>query len=1073
VSPSPEWSEGQLLNDEFVVKARLGRGGMGVVHLVERRGAGHRFAVKTIPMEALHDDESRRIFARELQNLIDLPKHPHLTAYRFFRTIEGRYALFMELAENGSLEQWIRENRLSTPEQMLDVAIQVAWGLHAVHMLGLVHQDVKPANILMCEAGLAKISDFGLARTFTAANRKVNATDATGEKATAPYRSPEQANGRSVTHASDIWSWGLTVFAMFTGEATWNAGEIAPEMFEHYLETTVERLDRPAMPLGLGEVLRRCFAVDPKDRWPSMTDVAENVIHIYERTNARPYNRKAPSAAAPRLAAIMQDRMTMSGVQWDSPQKWLAKALHAEGRQVVEIEGLVSASDGSRRAQAVADLAQYDDARRRFEQLVAGGRKDLEPDLGELYRHMSLAHEGAGDLPGASSLLDCAITILEGQHRMRGTNSLVCDLAITYLRKGFVLSELTKAVAAAEYYDRAIETYNDAFDLDQKDEHADILGKALMNRAVSRAMGSNYRAALLDFDQGIMSYTNLVERKGREELRLDLARALVNKANVTGNLGRNLEACSLYGDAIKIYERGNIPETFRGMAVALGDSIIHELHAPKAALFDVCKFELAIAHVNKAATHETLGEFHIARDNSMRAIQIFEDMLQQEGRIEVAPHLARGFTVNANATRMLGDPRAAMRVHDRAIELFKNVVERQGRWELSNALGVAYIAKADTAMSLGEIALADIFADYAVDLYANLVQQEGRTELYHEMATAYLSKASVLHQTGHHEDAVRMFDHAIGIYIDLVENKGRSELAGYFANVLKTKAITVRAMGDNAGAVTLYDRSIELYEELVGRDQRCELSLQLSTAYVNKANVLDAVGNAKGAIALYDKGIAIRERLVFSYGRTEVTPRLAMAYLNKSCGLSSLGEHKEALLLCQRAVQIYQRLISEGGRDDLEVDLARANMNCCLLLLPLGDRSRAIRDARVPLAFLRAECERTNRSDIRAFVDHAEKRFASAAPSAAETRQRIESSRLRVFRCMNPACVFQAHVSGTQTGVDVMRCPLCSEMAIALDTARPVFRCTKCRDVFWLSGSANAAEQCSKCGATARRSEKA
>jgi serine/threonine protein kinase len=77
-----------------------------------------------------------------LQTWLDLPEHPHLVACRFFRTVGTELAIFAEYVEGGSLEHWIKERRLTQLEQILDVAIQFAWGLHAAHELGLVHQDV-------------------------------------------------------------------------------------------------------------------------------------------------------------------------------------------------------------------------------------------------------------------------------------------------------------------------------------------------------------------------------------------------------------------------------------------------------------------------------------------------------------------------------------------------------------------------------------------------------------------------------------------------------------------------------------------------------------------------------------------------------------------------------------------------------------------------------------------------------------------------------------------------------------------------------------------------------------------
>ena len=147
------WEPGQLLLDDFEVQQVLGQGGMGKVYLVRSRTTAMEFAVKHA---LIKDDNNRQNFLSELQTWIDLPEHPHIAACRFFRTIGDEIAIFSEYVGGGTLADWIRDRRLTTLEQILDVAIQFAWGLQALHEHGLIHQDVKPGNVLMTTEGIAK-----------------------------------------------------------------------------------------------------------------------------------------------------------------------------------------------------------------------------------------------------------------------------------------------------------------------------------------------------------------------------------------------------------------------------------------------------------------------------------------------------------------------------------------------------------------------------------------------------------------------------------------------------------------------------------------------------------------------------------------------------------------------------------------------------------------------------------------------------------------------------------------------------------------------------------------------------
>jgi predicted Zn finger-like uncharacterized protein len=214
VSPaSSVWADGQSVLDDFVVERKLGQGGMGAVYLARSRSNGQRFAVKTVLEDRLGDPASRRHFLDELQTWIDLPEHPHLAACRFFRTVGDQVVIFAEFVEGGSLAEWIRDRKLTRLDQVLDVAIQFAWGLHAAHELGLIHQDVKPGNVLLTAEGVVRVTDFGLARARATAEASTGG--AAGHSIlvswggmTPAYCSPEQAEGQPLSRRTDVWSWG-------------------------------------------------------------------------------------------------------------------------------------------------------------------------------------------------------------------------------------------------------------------------------------------------------------------------------------------------------------------------------------------------------------------------------------------------------------------------------------------------------------------------------------------------------------------------------------------------------------------------------------------------------------------------------------------------------------------------------------------------------------------------------------------------------------------------------------------------------------------------------------------------
>ncbi len=159
------WRAGDLVLGLYEVVGVLGEGGMGRVYRVHHRGWDLDLAVK-VPLPAvLEDAGGADLFEREAETWVNLGLHPHVVTCHYVRRVEGLPLVFAEYADGGSLHDALKTRRLDSVEAILDVAIQFAWGLDHAHQQGLVHRDVKPANVMLTADGLAKVTDFGLARS--------------------------------------------------------------------------------------------------------------------------------------------------------------------------------------------------------------------------------------------------------------------------------------------------------------------------------------------------------------------------------------------------------------------------------------------------------------------------------------------------------------------------------------------------------------------------------------------------------------------------------------------------------------------------------------------------------------------------------------------------------------------------------------------------------------------------------------------------------------------------------------------------------------------------------------------
>jgi len=300
------WQVGDVIANRYEVRALLGEGGMGTVHLVHHRDWHIDLAVKSPRPGILSRAGGAENFEREAETWVGLGLHPHTVSCYYVRRLGGIPRVFAEFVPGGSLSDWIRTGKLyagsraTALERMLDIAVQFAWGLHYSHETSLIHQDVKPANVMMTPDGIAKVTDFGLARARPMAGGP--GTDGAGTVVvdkvgmTPAYASPEQASGGSLTRRTDLWSWGVSILEMFTGEVTWPSGTVVAGALDAYLASGPEREGIPPMPEGLAALLRRCFQEDPDGRPHDMAGVAEDLFAVYRETTGKDYPRQQPRA---------------------------------------------------------------------------------------------------------------------------------------------------------------------------------------------------------------------------------------------------------------------------------------------------------------------------------------------------------------------------------------------------------------------------------------------------------------------------------------------------------------------------------------------------------------------------------------------------------------------------------------------------------------------------------------------------------------------------------------------------------------------------------------------------------
>ena len=367
---SEDWRPRQTLLDDFVVEGELGEGGMGKVYLVKSRTTNMRFAVKRA--KRLGEVE-RRNFLAELQTWIGLPEHANLVPCRFFRTVQDEVLIFAEYVEGGSLKSWIDSGKLyeggaqKALERLLDTAIQFAWGLHCVHELGLVHQDVKPGNLLIAPECTAKVTDFGLSRARSRnGNAQLHYRPSVQNRVvsfggmTQAYCSPEQAVRQPLSLKTDIWSWGVSVLDMFYGGVSCRYGQAAGESLKAYFEQAAIDENLPRMPIAIAKVLGKCFQPNPEHRWDNLKEAMDALIRLYQDTFSQAYPRLLTLPYhTKRSGPGIHHRRTSARIEWRDPRDWLQRAFQAEGFNRADAAKIMARQASSHRGQLVADVAKY------------------------------------------------------------------------------------------------------------------------------------------------------------------------------------------------------------------------------------------------------------------------------------------------------------------------------------------------------------------------------------------------------------------------------------------------------------------------------------------------------------------------------------------------------------------------------------------------------------------------------------------------------------------------------------------------------------------------------------------
>ncbi len=272
-----------VLSGRYRLESKLGSGGMSTVYLAHDEVLDRPVALKLLHQEISEDAAQLERFRREARSAARL-SHPNLVGVIDAGEDQGRPYIVFEYIEGETLKRRIQADGGLPVDEAVAYAIEIGRGLTAAHARKLVHRDVKPQNVLIDPDGRAKVTDFGIARSLeskglTATGRVLGTTD---------YVSPEQAMGEDVDERSDVYSLGIVLYEMLTGDVPFEAETQVGVAMKHVNEPMPDvQAKRPDVSAALALVIDRATTKDPRDRYGSVAEMVRDLEATLEVEAAR------------------------------------------------------------------------------------------------------------------------------------------------------------------------------------------------------------------------------------------------------------------------------------------------------------------------------------------------------------------------------------------------------------------------------------------------------------------------------------------------------------------------------------------------------------------------------------------------------------------------------------------------------------------------------------------------------------------------------------------------------------------------------------------------------------------
>jgi eukaryotic-like serine/threonine-protein kinase len=369
----------------FEIVGPLGAGGMGEVYRARDPELLREVAIKVLAPAFSRDPDRRERFEREARAAASL-NHPNIIAVHDV-AMHGETAFIVtELLEGETLRERMRGRPLPA-RTAVDYGVQIASGLAAGHERGIIHRDIKPDNLFVTKDGRIKILDFGLARIIdpgfedqATATITVDGVPLAPVVGTAPYMSPEQAQGLRTDHRSDIFSFGVVLYEMLTGVSPFRRSTAAQTLSAILHDDPADLVGSGTLPPAIERIVRHCLEKDPEHRFQNVRDLSFDLRNLSDSAWVRTAKRPAWRVSRRRVFRVLIALAIVgaAALGFATGQRWMSRMAFPPTqipavRRLTDLSGIEEFPSISPDRRQVAFTATVDGRRQVFVRLLAGG----------------------------------------------------------------------------------------------------------------------------------------------------------------------------------------------------------------------------------------------------------------------------------------------------------------------------------------------------------------------------------------------------------------------------------------------------------------------------------------------------------------------------------------------------------------------------------------------------------------------------------------------------------------------------------------------------------------------------